>query len=220
MSEIDINRVFDAIDAVSGFRRDEAFDSSVRSFAEELASWGGRIHLTGREDIELNLARQLADSLEMLVLAESVAGIGGRDGGVPDVADIGSGAGFPGIVWSIARTSWMMALFERKKKPAAFLERTVSLLGLENAEVVPSDLRGAGYERSFDIAVSKAAGRLDTILPLVRRVLRASGAYITVKGKGWEGEIGRMGGSLELIARKELPEGRGEVIAFRRGRFT
>jgi len=106
--------VFKAIGEVRGFRGDEGFDDLAAAFVKELSGWGRRMHLTGRGEAERNLARQFADSLEMLVLAESLVQTGDRGAGPPCVADIGSGAGFPGLVWAIARPRWKMVLFERK----------------------------------------------------------------------------------------------------------
>ena len=60
----------------------------LREYVDELSKWGERIHLTGREKMADAIAAQISDSMIMLELA----------GEGPMVADIGTGAGFPGIV--------------------------------------------------------------------------------------------------------------------------
>ena len=174
----------------------------LREYVDELSRWGEKIHLTGREKMADAIATQVSDSMIMLELA----------GEGPVVADIGTGAGFPGIVWKLARPHWKMVLFERKERLATFLERTTAILGLEETEIRAEDASFCREEGAFDIVTSKAAGRLDEILPIARRMLKKGGIYVTAKGKGWEGELGDASG-FSLCRRTSLKGDRGEAIA-------
>lgn len=175
--------------------------AKLKAYVDELVKWGGRIHLTGREKMADAIATQISDSMIMLDLA----------GDGPAVADIGTGAGFPGIVWKLARPQWSIVLFERKERLATFLERTVSLLDLNETSVVAEDATLFPEEGQFDIVASKAAGRLGEILPIARRILRKGGVYVTVKGEGWEGELPEASG-FSLRERTPLKANRGEAI--------
>ncbi len=174
----------------------------MREYVAELVKWGGRIHLTGREKMAEAIAAQISDSMIMLELA----------GEGPAAADIGTGAGFPGLVWKMVRPQWRLVLFERKERLATFLERTTALLGLEGVAVRAEDAALYPEEGVFDVVTSKAAGRLDEILPIARRMLRKGGIYVTAKGEEWESELEGAAG-FTLRGRIELRGGRGEAIA-------
>ena len=181
---------------------DRGSPARLREYVDELARWGEKIHLTGRERMADAIAAQVSDSMAMLELA----------GEGPVVADIGTGAGFPGIVWKLAMPHWNMVLFERKERLATFLERTTALLGLEGTEIRAEDASFCREEGVFDIVTSKAAGRLDEILPIARRMLKKGGIYVTAKGEGWEDELGDASG-FSLSGRTSLKGGRGEAVA-------
>jgi len=180
-------------------------------YIREVDGWSGRIHLVGRGRLGDNLELLVLDSL-LLVRAAEASGVVIRR-----VADIGSGAGFPGVVWKIVRPGIEVTLFERRLKPALFLERMAMRLGLEGAEVVGDDAVRYEGEGTFDIVVSKAAGRLAGVLPLADRLLMANGAYITIKGRSWRSEIPKAPrGAMHFDSAAELPEGRGTVVLFRK----
>jgi 16S rRNA (guanine527-N7)-methyltransferase len=183
----------------------------LEGYIGEVSVWSERMHLVGRSRLGGNLALLVLDSLLLLRTAEESA--------LPlhRVADVGSGAGFPGVVWKILRPDLEMTLFERRLKPALFLERIVTLAGLEGAKVVGGDASSWREPGSFDLVVSKAAGRLATILPLAELLLRTDGAYITIKGRGWKSEIPEPPqAAMRFEAAVNLPEKRGTAILFRK----
>ena len=193
-------------------------------FMEDVWQWSGRIHLLGRKRILENIERQIIDSAYILqFLEENVqeyiyAGKNAQGpylGGVK-IADIGSGAGFPGLVWKILRPRLEITLFERKQKTATFLSREICVLGLKG--VVVSSIDAAEYtENTFDIAASKAAGRLPEILPLVSELLSGGGLYITVKGEGWKEKEGSGPFSgMEFEKEMAMPEKRGAAVIFKK----
>jgi 16S rRNA (guanine527-N7)-methyltransferase len=181
-------------------------------FLQEVEYWSGKIHLVGKGSLGSSLELLLVDSLALLRAAER-SGISAEK-----VADIGSGAGFPGLAWKIVRPEIDMTLFERRLKPQSFLARTIARLGLEGVVVIGEDAARAGTAGAFDLVASKAAGRLTGILPLAERLLSPGGAYITIKGRAWEREVPRRARSaMRLETAVELPEGRGTALIFRKG---
>jgi len=174
----------------------------LREYVDELVRWGDRIHLTGRERMADAIAAQISDSMIMLELA----GEGAR------IADIGSGAGFPGIVWKLARPGWDVTLFERKERLASFLERTAAILGLQGISVRAEEATPETEGTPFDVVTSKAAGRLDEILPIAAGMIRRGGVYVTAKGEGWEREMEGAAG-FSPGRRVSLGGGRGEAIS-------
>lgn len=188
----------------------------LQAYIAEVSLWGDRIHLFGRARRDENLRAQLLDSLLLLAAAEKAA---------PDVfdasrvrlADIGSGAGFPGLVWKIVRPRIEVVLFERRGKPHIFLERTVAILALAGAEASGKDAAAHAGAGAFDVVVSKAAGRLREMLPLAERLLALGGLYVTIKGASWKEELDLAGGgAMKDAASVELPHDRGHALFFRK----
>ncbi len=175
----------------------------LRAYVDELVKWGERIHLTGRERMADAIASQISDSMIMLGLAGEGA----------EIADIGAGAGFPGVVWKLARPHWDVVLFERKERLASFLLRTTTLLGLEGVSVRAEDAAIYPEAGRFDVVTSKAAGRFDEMLPIAGRMLRKGGIYVTAKGEGWEAEFEGVSEGFSPGGRAPLKGKRGEAIA-------
>ncbi|MGD1047552.1 MAG: RsmG family class I SAM-dependent methyltransferase [Candidatus Krumholzibacteriaceae bacterium] len=123
-------------------------------YAKHVDSWSEKMHLVGKGRQSANLGLLVFDSLLLLGAAEEWGLRMSR------IADIGSGAGVPGVVWKIARPGLDVTLFERKTKPQLFLERIVASLGLDGIEVFGGDAAGYAGSEAFDLVVSKAAGRL------------------------------------------------------------
>jgi 16S rRNA (guanine527-N7)-methyltransferase len=182
-------------------------------YLQEVDFWSARMHLVGKGRFGTSIDLLVFDSLALLAAAGESGLAASR------VADIGSGAGFPGLVWKIVRPRLEVTLFERRLKPQLFLERVVAQLGLEGITVFGGDAADSEESGAFDLVISKAAGRLADILPLADRLLAPGGAYITVKGRAWEGELSQSSqSSTRLESAIELPEGRGCVLVFRKSR--
>ena len=182
-------------------------------YTKQVDAWSEKMHLVGKGRQGVNLELLVLDSLLLLGAAEE------RGLCMRRVADIGSGAGFPGVVWKIARPGLDVTLFERKTKPQLFLERIVAVLGLDGIEVFGGDAAGYAGPEAFDLVVSKAAGRLGEILPLAERLLGPDGVYLTIKGRSWESEVqGTPKGSMRFESAAGLPERRGAAVVFRKRR--
>ncbi len=196
----------------------ESTQELLSRFAEEVRRWGVRTHLVGKSNIEENIMTSLLDSLHLLHFAEQPGDFERTAGKRCAVADIGSGAGFPGMVWAIARPEREHILFERRERPRLFLERTVKLLGLEGHVTVEGEAERSRSKGGFDIVVSRAAGRLDVMLPAAGELLSAGGLYVTVKGDGWREEMAGMENeAMRWMSSEQLPGGRGVMLRFVKG---
>jgi 16S rRNA (guanine527-N7)-methyltransferase len=180
-------------------------------YLQEVDFWSARMHLVGKGRFGTSVDLLVFDSLALLKAAGQSGLAAGR------VADIGSGAGFPGLVWKIVRPQLDVTLFERRLKPQLFLERVVSQLGLKGITVFGGDAADSEESGTFNLVISKAAGRLAGILPLADRLLAPGGAYITIKGRAWESELSQsVRSAMRLESAAELPEGRGSAVVFRK----
>lgn len=110
---------------------------------------------------------------------------------VPDgatVADVGTGAGLPGLVWAIARPDLAVTLIEPLLRRTTFLDEAVEHLGLENVTVERS--RAEDASGSFDVVTSRAVANLDKLarwcMPLVRK---PGGVMLALKGQSAADEV-------------------------------
>ncbi len=101
------------------------FDQLARYLAE-LKRWNARINLTALRTDRDMVIRLFLDSLALLPFLGDAASL----------ADLGSGAGFPGLVLKIARPEMAVTLVESRGKKAAFLEYMISVLKLTDVKVM------------------------------------------------------------------------------------
>jgi 16S rRNA (guanine527-N7)-methyltransferase len=120
-------------------------------------------------------------------VADSLSGLGVERLRAADrVVDVGSGAGFPGLVLALALPSARFDLVEASARKAEFLERVRSRLGLTNVSVIPERAEdwaaGAGAE-SYGAAAVRAVGLLATLVEYGAPLLRAGGVLVAWKGR-------------------------------------
>ena len=97
------------------------------------------------------------------------------------IVDLGSGAGPPGLVLAIARPEAEVVLVESVGKKCAWLERTVSALGLENVRVVCARAEEL-EEEPFDVVTARALASLPVLCEYAAPLLREGGALVAWKG--------------------------------------
>jgi 16S rRNA (guanine527-N7)-methyltransferase len=153
----------------------------VQIFLEELERWNRRYGLVGRrnaKDRQLDrrqlIVRHVLDSLAAWA---TVKALDQRR----QVADVGSGAGFPGIPLAVFLPDSRFTLLEPSAKKAAFLRNAAILANLENVEV--AEIRLQEVRRRFDLVVFRAFSPLPRVLPDLQRILEPNGAVIAYKGK-------------------------------------
>jgi 16S rRNA (guanine527-N7)-methyltransferase len=110
------------------------------------------------------------------------------------VIDIGTGAGFPGLVLKIARESLGLVLVDSTRKKVRFLEEIVERLGLDGVECVHAraeelirqkpELKGG-----FDYAVSRAVARLPKLVEYCLPYVKAGGEFVAMKGRNYGEEL-------------------------------
>ena len=122
----------------------------------------------------------VADSISALDLVGSPARL----------ADIGSGAGFPGLVLAAALPGTRVDLIESVGRKCAFIERAVGAAGLDNARVVAARAEAwgaraapAGGREAYQVATARAVGRLATIAELACPLLASAGRLVAWKGR-------------------------------------
>ena len=97
------------------------------------------------------------------------------------IVDLGSGAGLPGLVLAIARPEAEVVLVESVGKKGAWLERTVTALGLENVRVVCARAEELD-EAPFDVVTARALASLSVLCEYAAPLLREGGSLVAWKG--------------------------------------
>ncbi|MHB9155819.1 MAG: 16S rRNA (guanine(527)-N(7))-methyltransferase RsmG [Endomicrobiales bacterium] len=154
-----------------GAALDEDRVEKFRLYLQALVEWNEKMNLVSFRAPEELLWRHFADSLASLVLIEKIAPTARR------AADLGTGAGFPGIPLKLARPALSLTLVESITKKCAFLEHVAQRLSLEGLTVINDRAENLGqnsaHRRQYDLvlsrAVSKFSPNLEIALPLLRR---------------------------------------------------
>jgi 16S rRNA (guanine527-N7)-methyltransferase len=102
------------------------------------------------------------------------------------IADIGSGAGFPGLVLAVAQPDSRVDLIESTRRKCEFIQRAIDAAGIANASVVNArseEIAAAEKRESYDAVTARAVGRLSTLAELASPLLREDGVLVAWKGK-------------------------------------
>jgi 16S rRNA (guanine(527)-N(7))-methyltransferase RsmG len=156
--------------------QDSATNDRLWAFAELLLRWNRRINLVGRADEPFLWERHICDSMELApFLPEAGA-----------VVDLGSGAGFPGLVLAIA-TGRLVHLIEADQRKCAFLRAAARVTA---ANVIIHPMRAAAVTLPPAAAVTaRGFAPLPSLLPVATRFLAPAGALVLLKGRSAEEEL-------------------------------
>ncbi|MDO8685982.1 MAG: 16S rRNA (guanine(527)-N(7))-methyltransferase RsmG [Clostridiales bacterium] len=219
-----------------GILLDEEQCRSFFTYIELLLSWNKRMNLTSIEDKKEIIIKHFIDSLTILpIITKSFCNTGMYAGtGISNelmnnrtsteplkVADVGTGAGFPGIPLCLA---WhnnsnqlpdiQIKLIDSTMKKINFLNDIITRLNLSNAEAIwgrAEDLGTAGAKTrgGFDIVTARAVASMPVLLEICLPLLRTGGIFIVMKGSNVD-EEGSFSKALDLLGGNL--EGRYEFI--------
>ncbi|MEO7465204.1 MAG: 16S rRNA (guanine(527)-N(7))-methyltransferase RsmG [Nitrosospira sp.] len=139
-----------------------------------ISKWNGVHNLTAVRTPEAMLVRHLLDSLAVLPY---IAG--------PQIIDVGSGAGLPGIPLALAHPDWHVVLLESNQKKAAFLQQARIELELKNIEVVGERVENFRSLVEFDTIISRAFSDLADFVKLSGHLCAegsVNGRLVAMKG--------------------------------------
>ncbi len=156
-----------------------AFLDRMEKFAEMLARWGARMNLTAHPEDPEEAAFHIIDCLAPLVLESEPAGYHLKEsfGHGRRVLDVGSGAGFPGLVLAGASDAGF-TLCEARRKRVTFLNVAIAEMGLTNVTVETKYLSPADLDGDFDLVTSRALGPPSEFYRIAAAALRLGGIAI------------------------------------------
>jgi 16S rRNA (guanine527-N7)-methyltransferase len=158
------------------------------------------VNLTGFRDREESLVKNVEDSLT--VYRDDCFPEGGR------LLDLGTGAGFPGIVLAILRPDMQVVLMDAIRKKLRFIEEAAQTMGLKNITVVHSRAEDAARQKefrdAFDIVTARAVKSMPVISEWALPFVRPGGVFAAMKGPGAEEELKQAGQALKLLHGKVM----------------
>ncbi|MFI5351389.1 MAG: 16S rRNA (guanine(527)-N(7))-methyltransferase RsmG [Candidatus Binatales bacterium] len=168
---------------VASVRLAPRFLDRMQTLAELLALWGARTNLTARPSDPVETSFHILDSLAPVFIAAR------RDGtAIPEmlaeklgkgrrVLDLGSGAGFPGLVLAAASDAHF-TLSEARRKRASFLTVAVAEMGLDNAVVESARAEMGDITCDYDAMTARAIGNWPSLWKIAAAAIRLDGIAI------------------------------------------
>ena len=144
----------------------------LEKYYELLISWNEKINLTrivSKEDVYL---KHFYDSLTLVKAVDLSK--------TPTLCDVGTGAGFPGIVLKILFPSIKITLVDSLQKRVNFLNEVIKELELDDITAIHS--RGEDFKGSFDVVTSRAVANIENLLSYTMHLVSKNGIFIAMKG--------------------------------------
>lgn len=151
---------------------------TLRLFAEHLAHWGEELGLVGPRELDRLWTRHILNSA---LVAHKI--------GTGTLIDIGSGAGFPGLVIAAICPDVKCTLIEPLGRRAHWLREEAHRLGLTNVEVRNERAEEAAGHVIADFVTARAVSALKTLVPLAAPLLKQGGQLVLMKGQKVEDEV-------------------------------
>ena len=130
------------------------------------------------------------------------------------VVDVGTGAGFPGMVLRILEPDFDLTLLDSLGKRVDFLREVCTALSLQRVDCVHARAEefAAGHRQQYDIAASRAVANLNVLCELTLPLVKVGGQFLAMKSvssdqeiDGARGAIGQLGGKIEAIRDYTIP---------------
>ena len=161
---------------------DAQIDTLIK-YKELLVEWNEKINLTAITDDFGVYTKHFLDSLTTL-LTDKVKG---------DVIDVGTGAGFPGLVLKIAKPEINLTLLDSLNKRINFLNEVINQLGLKEIEAIhgraADAAKSAQLSENFDLCVSRAVANLSTLSEYCLPFTNVGGYFVSYKSGEVDDEL-------------------------------
>lgn len=177
-------------------------------FENELLEWNEKFNLTAIRSHDEVITKHFMDSLSCLEVMQNPS--------PKNIIDVGTGAGFPGLVLKIVLPSPNLVLVESIGKKAAFCEHIIKKLDLEHVTVLQARAEEAGsdarYREQFDWAIARAVAGMPVLSEYLLPLVRLNGCMLAQKGENGPLEtqqsanaFRKLGGKLRVIHPVTLP---------------
>ena len=182
--------------------------NQLERYFELLVEWNEKINLTAITDYEGIAIKHFLDSMMLLSVYDIEEGA--------SVIDVGTGAGFPGVVLKIIRPDIKLTLLDSLNKRINFLNELTKDLGLEVTAIHSRAEDGAKppLREAFSLATARAVAALPTLSEYCMPYVKVGGSFVAMKGPTAAEEIENarnaikiLGGDKPILTVKKLPNG-------------
>ena len=167
----------------------------LAQYEQELLVWNERFNLTAIRDLEEVRVKHFLDSLTCIQAMKDAPG--------KRIVDIGSGAGFPGLVLKIVYPGVQLTLVDSVGKKIDFCRHIVRKLGLEQVETLQERAENIGqslaYREQYDWAVARAVADLAVLAEYLLPLVRIGGRMLAMKGENGPAESHAAEHALQLL---------------------
>lgn len=139
------------------------------------------------------------------------------------VLDVGSGAGFPGVVLAILQDDLQITLLDSLNKRVNFLNQLIMLLQLKNVKAVHARVEDFKEKQQFDCVTARAVANMQTLSEYLLPFVKIGGRAIIYKGAEFFDELEKsqnaiktLGGQLEEIERYNLKDAMRAIVVLRK----
>jgi 16S rRNA (guanine527-N7)-methyltransferase len=159
------------------FKLDKDFLAKAEEFKKILQHWGKIHNLSAELDSE-KIVNNIYDSIYVLKFIKDYE----------TVADIGTGAGYPGLILAIARPNTKFYLIEPRAKRVAFLNFVKNSLKLKNVEILCNRVENVDNIK-VELITSRAVTNTALLLDLTKNISTPTTSYLFYKGSMLESEL-------------------------------
>jgi 16S rRNA (guanine527-N7)-methyltransferase len=181
---------------------------SLITYERELIEWNRKFNLTAIRDMESIRTKHFLDSFSCVLAWKAFP---------PErLIDVGTGAGFPGLPLKILYPHMKLTLVESVGKKAMFCQHIVSVLGLQDVDVIHTRAEALGqdpnHRECYDWAVARAVANLNVLCEYLIPFVKLGGRMLAQKGESGPAEaqsaekaMKLLGGKLEQLIPVHLP---------------
>ncbi len=184
-------------------------------YGELLKEWNDKINLTAIKDDEGIAVKHFLDCLLVSKVADFKDGM--------KVIDVGTGAGFPGLVIAAAYPNVNVTLLDSTGKKLKAVENMAEEMGVKNVKIVHSRAEDAGknseFREKYDFATARAVAELRVLLEYTLPFVKKGGSFLSLKAaiakeeiEGATKSLQTLGGTVEEVNEFTLPGGDKRVI--------
>src|SRR5512134_2826127 len=161
-----------------GIALDAVQAAALMRLLTELREWNSRFNLTAIREPADMVDKHLLDSLSVQPYLH------GRR-----IADIGTGAGFPGLPLAVVNPRRQFTLIEATGKKVQFVRHAIEALGIENAEIIQARSETWRPRAPFDSVIARALGKVADFIRVAGHLCARDGRMLAMKGRHPTGEI-------------------------------
>lgn len=168
---------------------------ALDQYAEILVEYNQKVNLTAITDPEGIEDKHFADSLLLANLPETAG----------KLVDVGTGAGFPGVVAKIFKPELQLTLMEPTGKRVEFLKYVCVQLGLSGVEFAKERAEEAArkvWREQFDVATARGVAALPMLSEYCLPLVKVGGVFLAMKGPGAAEELAESGAALKKLGGK------------------